>query len=61
MRQEKVKFASIEALPATCGRGELKYSCLVNGALFVMMELVALMLELSVVNWDTMYTVSGDI
>ena len=61
MRQEKVKFASIEALPATCGRGELKYSCLVNGALFVIMELIILKLELSVVNWDIMYTVSGDI
>ena len=56
-----MKFASIEALPATCGRGELKYSCLVNGALFVIMELIILKLELSVVNWDIMYTVSGDI
>ena len=56
-----MKFASIEALPATCGRGELKYSCLVNGALFVMMELIVMMLKLSVVNWDTLYIVSGDI
>ena len=54
-----MKFASIEALPATCGRGELKYSCLVNGALFV--DLIILMLELCAVNWDIMYTVSGDI
>ena len=51
----------MEALAETCGSGELRYSCLVNGALFVMMELIMKMQELSAVNWDIMCTVSGQI
>ena len=51
----------MEALAETCGSGELRYFCLVNGALFVIMELIITMLESSAVNWDIMCTVSGQI
>ena len=44
-----------------CGKGEWKYSCLVNGAQFVMMEHIAVKLELSVVSLDTTHTVCHQI
>ena len=55
-----VKFVFIEGLETTCGKVEWRYSCLVNGAQFVMMELlvvVVVMPELFAVNWDITHTV----